>query len=67
MLLVSWIITSVVSTVVTVLLRAISFDRLSTRIGLTRLEQQMTVHMDSAILTQSDSKQHEECGPAEDG
>src|SRR6266480_7441002 len=47
-LLVGWIIASVVSRAVTLLLRKIGFDRLSDRIGLTRLEQQMGVRMDTA-------------------
>ena len=47
-LLIGWIIASVVSRAVTLLLRKIGFDRLSERIGLTRLEQQMGVRMDTA-------------------
>jgi hypothetical protein len=47
-LLVGWIIASVVSRALTFLLRKIGFDRLSDRIGLTRLEQQMGVRMDTA-------------------
>src|SRR5207302_5382793 len=47
-LLVGWIIASVVSRALTLLLRKIGFDRLSDRIGLTRLEQQMGVRMDTA-------------------
>lgn len=47
-LLVGWIIASVVSRALTLLLRKIGFDRLSNRIGLTRLEQQMNVRLDSA-------------------
>ncbi|MFL5592793.1 MAG: mechanosensitive ion channel family protein [Ktedonobacteraceae bacterium] len=47
-LLVGWIIASVVSRALTMLLRKIGFDRLSDRIGLTRLEQQMGVRMDTA-------------------
>src|SRR5947207_24669 len=47
-LLIGWIIASVVSRAVTLLLRKIGFDRLSDRIGLTRLEQQMGVRMDTA-------------------
>src|SRR5947209_5764414 len=47
-LLVGWIIASLVSRALTMLLRKIGFDRLSERIGLTRLEQQMGVRMDTA-------------------
>src|SRR5437879_3691363 len=47
-LLVGWIIASVVSRALTLLLRKVGFDRLSDRIGLTRLEQQMGVRMDTA-------------------
>jgi hypothetical protein len=47
-LLVGWIVASVVSRFLTMLLRKIGFDRLSDRIGLTRLEQQMGVRMDTA-------------------
>ena len=47
-LLVGWIIASVVSRALTLLLRKIGFDRLSDRIGLTRLEQRMGVRMDPA-------------------
>src|SRR5438874_2808763 len=47
-LLIGWIIASVVSRALTLLLRKIGFDRLSDRIGLTRLEQRMGVRMDTA-------------------
>jgi hypothetical protein len=47
-LLVGWIIASVVSRVLTLLLRKVGFDRLSDRIGLTRLEQQIGVRTDTA-------------------
>lgn len=47
-LLVGWILASIVSKAVTVLLRKIGFDRWSTRMGLTRVEQQMGVRMDPA-------------------
>jgi Mechanosensitive ion channel, conserved TM helix len=47
-LLVGWIIASVVSRALTLLVRKIGFDRLSDRIGLTRLEQQMVASMDNA-------------------
>jgi hypothetical protein len=46
-LLVGWIIASVVSRALTLLVRKIGFDRLSDRIGLTRLEQQMGTRMDT--------------------
>src|SRR3989440_1942124 len=47
-LLVGWIVASVVSKAVTFLLRKIGFDRLSERIGLSRLEQGMGLRMDAA-------------------
>src|SRR5947207_11141406 len=47
-LLIGWIIASVVSRAVTLLLRKIGFDRLSDRIGLSRLAQRMGVRMDTA-------------------
>ncbi len=47
-LLVGWIIASLLSKAVTFLLRKVGFDRLSDRIGLSRLEQQMGVRMDTA-------------------
>ena len=47
-LLVGWLIASAVSKAVTFLLRKIGFDRLSDRIGLSRLEQRMGVRMDAA-------------------
>jgi len=47
-LLVGWIVASVVSRVLTALLRRIGFDRLSDRVGLTRVEQQIGVRMDTA-------------------
>lgn len=49
-LLIGWLVASALSKVVTFLLRKIGFDRLATRIGLNRLEQQMGVHMDAAGL-----------------
>jgi hypothetical protein len=49
-LLVGWIIASMVSRALTFLLRKIGFDRLSARIGLTRLEQQMGLRMDTAAI-----------------
>jgi hypothetical protein len=47
-LLVGWIIASLLGKAVTFLLRKVGFDRLSDRIGLSRLEQQMGVRMDTA-------------------
>jgi hypothetical protein len=47
-LLVGWIIATAVSKAVTYLLRKVGFDRLSERIGLTRMEQRMGVRMDTA-------------------
>ncbi|HET9919251.1 MAG TPA: mechanosensitive ion channel [Ktedonobacteraceae bacterium] len=47
-LLVGWIIASLVSKAVTFLLRKVGFDRLGQRIGLSRFEQNMGVHMDAA-------------------
>ena len=49
-LLVGWIIATAVSKAVTFLLRKVGFDRLSERIGLTRLEQNMGVRMDTAAI-----------------
>ncbi len=47
-LLVGYLVATAISKAVTFLLRKIGFDRFSTRIGLTRLEQQMGVKMDAA-------------------
>ncbi|MDQ2713857.1 MAG: small-conductance mechanosensitive ion channel [Chloroflexota bacterium] len=47
-LLVGWIVATLVSKALTLLLRKIGFDRMSERIGLTRFEQRMGVKMDSA-------------------
>jgi hypothetical protein len=47
-LLVGWLIATAISKALTFLLRKIGFDRLGDRIGLTRLEQRMGVHMDAA-------------------
>jgi hypothetical protein len=52
-LLVGWIIASVVSRALTLLVRKIGFDRLSDRVGLTRLEQQMSASMDTAGILYS--------------
>ncbi|GAC1425274.1 MAG: hypothetical protein PVS3B3_19570 [Ktedonobacteraceae bacterium] len=47
-LLVGYIVATALSKAVTFLLRKVGFDRFSTRIGLTRLEQQMGIKMDAA-------------------
>lgn len=47
-LLVGWLIATLVSKALTLLLRKVGFDRMSERIGLTRFEQRMGVKMDSA-------------------
>ena len=47
-LLVGYLVATALSKAVTFLLRKIGFDRISTRIGLTRLESQMGVKMDAA-------------------
>lgn len=47
-LLVGWLIATLVNKALTLLLRKVGFDRMSERIGLTRFEQRMGVHMDSA-------------------
>ncbi len=49
-LLIGWIVASLISRAFTFLLRKIGFDRMSDRIGLTRFEQHMGVHMDAASL-----------------
>jgi len=47
-LLIGWIVASLLSKAITFLLRKVGFDRISERIGLTRLEQRMNVHLDPA-------------------
>ena len=47
-LLVGWLIATLVSKAVTMLLRKVGFDRMSERIGLNRFEERMGVKMDSA-------------------
>ena len=47
-LLVGYIVAAALSRAITFLLRKVGFDRISTRIGLTRLEQQMGLKMDTA-------------------
>lgn len=49
-LLVGYIVATALSRAITFLLRKVGFDRISTRIGLTRLEQQMGLKMDTAGL-----------------
>lgn len=49
-LLIGWLVASALSRAVTFLLRKVGFDRIATRIGLTRLEQQMGVRVDAAGL-----------------
>ena len=47
-LLVGWLVASALSKVVVFLLRKVGFDRIATRIGLTRLEERMGIRMDAA-------------------
>lgn len=47
-LLIGWLVAWAVGKAVTLLLRKVGFDRLSNRIGLTRLEQRMGIRMDTA-------------------
>jgi flagellar biosynthesis protein FliQ len=47
-LLVGWLIATLVSKALTLLLRKVGFDRMSERIGITRFEERMGVKMDSA-------------------
>ncbi len=47
-LLVGWILATVLSKAVTLVLRKVGFDRLSNRIGLTRFEQLAGLHVDPA-------------------
>jgi hypothetical protein len=47
-LLIGWIVASLLEKAITFLLRRVGFDRISERIGLTRLEQRMNVHLDPA-------------------
>src|SRR5579859_43578 len=47
-LLIGWLIASALSKALVFLLRKVGFDRLATRIGLTRMEQQMGVSLDAA-------------------
>ena len=45
-LLVGWIIATLISKALTMLLRKVGFDRMSERIGLTRFEERMGVKLD---------------------
>lgn len=47
-LLIGWIVATALEKALTFLLRKFGFDRIATRIGLTRLEQQMGLKMDAA-------------------
>ena len=49
-LLVGWLVATAISKAVTFLLRKVGFDRIATRIGLTRLEESMGLKMDAAAL-----------------
>lgn len=49
-LLIGWLIATAVAKALTLVLRKVGFDRISDRIGLTRLESQMNIQMDAAGL-----------------
>ncbi len=49
-LLIGWLVATAVAKALTLVLRKIGFDRISDRIGLTRLERQMNIQMDAAGL-----------------
>ncbi|GCE11524.1 mechanosensitive ion channel family protein [Tengunoibacter tsumagoiensis] len=49
-LLIGWLVASALAKAVTFLLRKVGFDRISSRIGLTRFEQQMGLRMDAPDL-----------------
>ena len=49
-LLIGWLVATAVAKALTLVLRKVGFDRISDRIGLTRLERQMNVQMDAAGL-----------------
>lgn len=49
-LIVGWIVAALLEKGVTLLLRRVGFDRISERIGLTRLEQRMNIRMDAASV-----------------
>lgn len=48
LLLIGWIVATAVAKAVTFLLRKVGFDRLATRVGLSRLEQNMNIKLDAA-------------------
>ena len=49
-LLVGWLVATAVSKALTFLLRKVGFDRLANRIGLTRIEQNMGIQLDTASI-----------------
>jgi hypothetical protein len=49
-LVIGWLIATAISKAVTFLLRKVGFDRIATRIGLTRLEESMGMKMDAAAI-----------------
>ena len=49
-LLIGWLVATAISKAVTFLLRKVGFDRIATRIGLTRLEESMGMKMDAAAI-----------------
>lgn len=49
-LIVGWIVAALLEKGITLLLRRVGFDRISERIGLTRLEQRMNIRMDAASV-----------------
>jgi hypothetical protein len=49
-LIVGWIVAALLAKGVTLLLRRVGFDRMSDRMGLTRLEQRMNIRMDPAAV-----------------
>jgi hypothetical protein len=49
-LLIGWLVATAVAKALTLVLRKVGFDRISDRIGLTRLERQMNIQMDAAGL-----------------
>lgn len=49
-LLIGWLLATLLSKAVTMVLRKIGFDRMSQRVGLARFEQRMGLHMDSADI-----------------
>ena len=49
-LLIGWLVATAIAKALTLVLRKVGFDRISDRIGLTRLERQMNIQMDAAGL-----------------